>query len=231
MGRFEARPSRGGAFGVAQRHSRLVRLLKYAIPTLAGLGIAGFLFFTFFDPLAREEISVDVGKLNVSGDRLTMELPRLTGFNKRQQSYNVTAKSASQRLTAPGLIDLTDLEAVISMPDKAKATLKAINGKFDSNAELLTLHDNVTVSSTSGYSAALTAATVDFKAGTVKSDQPVRVNLESGVVEAGSLSVSGGGDVIIFDKGVSTRFHTQNKDQSTARAVAAPRSDSRGTTQ
>jgi len=207
-----------------------VRWLKVAVPVLAALGLVGFVLFAMFSPLARQDINVDVGKLNVSGDKLTMELPRLTGFNKRQQAYNVTAKTATQRLAAPGLIDLTDLEAVISMPDNAKATLRAINGKFDSNAELLTLHDKVTVSSTKGYSAALAAATVDFKAGTVQSDEAVKVNMQSGVVEAGSLSVTGGGDVIIFKKGVSTRFETAT-DRKPAGGTTVPRPDSRGTTQ
>jgi lipopolysaccharide export system protein LptC len=135
-----------------------------------------------------------------------MELPRLTGFNRRHQSYNVTAKTASQKITAPGLIDLTDLEAVIATPDDATATLKAASGRFDSSAEFLTLRNAVKVTSTKGYSADLRSAAVDFKAGTVKSDEAVKVVLDSGVVEAGSLLVEDGGDVITFDGGVSTRF-------------------------
>jgi lipopolysaccharide export system protein LptC len=220
--------SRDRAFGAASRHSRRVRILKVAVPGLAAAGVIGFVLYTMFNPFRSLPVDVNVGKLDVSGDRLTMELPRLTGFNRRHQAYNVTAKSASQRLTAPGLIDLTDLEAIIATPGESKATLRDRNGKFDSSAELLTLHDDVTVSSTSGYSAALSAATVDFKAGTVKSDQPVKVNLESGVVEAGSLSVTGGGDVIIFSKGVTTRFAAKPRDG----AEAVPQQpESRGSTQ
>jgi lipopolysaccharide export system protein LptC len=222
--------ARGGAFGAADRHSRLVRTLKIAVPSLALLGALGFVGLSLFNPFARPDVKVDVGKLNVSGDRLTMELPRLTGFNKRHEAYNVTAKTATQKLTAPGLIDLSDLEAVISMPDNGKATLKAVNGKFDSNAELLQLHDKVTVSSTRGYSADLDAAVVDFKAGTVKSDDPVKVRLDSGMVNAGALSVTGGGDVITFNKGVSTRFQTPNQQRGQA-APEPAQPINRGTTQ
>jgi lipopolysaccharide export system protein LptC len=207
-----------------------VRFLKVAVPSAAFLSALVFVLYTLFDPFRALEVSVDVGKVNVSGDRLTMELPRLTGFNKRHEAYNVTAKTASQKLTAPGLIDLTDLEAIISTPDKSKATLRALNGKFDSNAELLTLHKNVTISSTSGYAAALSAATVDFKAGTVNSDEPVKVTLESGVVEAGALSVKGGGDVIIFRNGVSTRF-VAKATNAAPQGTKVPTSESRGTTQ
>jgi lipopolysaccharide export system protein LptC len=198
--------ARGSAFRAADRHSRQVRLLKIAVPSLAVFGTLAFVLYVWFDPFREKDVQVDVGALSVSGDKLTMELPHLTGFNKRQDAYNVTAKSASQRLAAPGLIDLTDLEAVISMTDNTTATLKASTGRFDSTAELLTLNQNVTVASTKGYSADMQSAVVDFKAGTVNSQKPVKVSLNGGVVEAGGLSVLGGGDVITFQNGVSTRF-------------------------
>jgi lipopolysaccharide export system protein LptC len=226
--------ARRGAFGAASRHSRLVRFLKVAVPSIALVGLVLFVLVTLFNPFGPKTIDVDVGKVDVSGDRLTMQLPRLTGFNRRQEAYNVTAKTASQRLTAPGLIDLTDLEAVISMPGKDKAVLKAATGKFDSTAEILMLHDDVRVTSTRGYSADLAVATVDFKAGTVKSEEPVKVHLESGIVEAGALDVKGGGDVITFTKGVTTRFHTTAKGNGERPPHGTPApgsSDSRGSTQ
>jgi lipopolysaccharide export system protein LptC len=229
-GSARAALARGGAFSAADRHSRRVRFLKFAVPSVAALCAVGFVLYTLFDPFRALEVKVDVGTVNVNGDRLTMELPRLTGFNKQHEAYNVTAKTASQKLTAPGLIDLTDLEAIISTPDKSKATLRALTGRFDSNAELLTLNKDVTISSTSGYSAALSAATVDFKAGTVNSDAPVKVTLENGVVEAGALSVKGGGDVITFRKGVSTRFVANGPPRATSGTTPQP-SDIRGTTQ
>jgi lipopolysaccharide export system protein LptC len=222
--RMPAVLARADAFGAASRHSRRVRILKYAVPAVAGFGVIAFGLVALFNPFATKDIDVDVGKLQVSGDRLTMELPRLTGFNKRQQSYNVTAKTASQRLTAPGLIDLSNLEAVISMPDKTSATLRAMTGSFDSNSELLTVHDKVTVASTKGYSADLLSATVDFKRGTVRSDDPVKVMLTSGVVEAGSLHVQSGGDTITFAGGVATSF----KGKSGTAPQVAPAPDTKG---
>jgi lipopolysaccharide export system protein LptC len=206
-------------------------MLRYAVPGLAGLGVLLFLFYALFDPFRVQDVSVDVGNLSVSGDMLTMELPRLTGFNSRQQSYNVTAKTAQQRITAPGLIELTDLEAIISMPDKAKATLTASAGQFDSTKEFLTLREKVRVSSTKGYSADLSAATVDFKAGVVRSEAPVEVALESGLVKAGALLVQGGGDVITFSRGVSTTFETKKTGEGPDAAAAAPQPERQGAIQ
>lgn len=179
-------------------------------------------------------MDVDVGSVSVSGDRLTMEMPHLTGFNKNQGAYNVTAKSAMQRLTSPGLIDLTELEAVINMADKTTATLTALNGRFDSTTEFLSLSQKVKVASTKGYAAELSSASVDFKTGTVKSEEPVSVTVASGVVQAGALLVKSGGSVITFSNGVSTSFKSAGKksaDQkpaataSTTQAPAPPQAE------
>jgi lipopolysaccharide export system protein LptC len=213
-------PARAGAFSAAHRHSRRVRFLKVAIPLLALAGGALFVFFAFFDPFRIKDVEVEVGTVSVSGDRLTMELPRLTGFNKNQDAYNVTAKTAMQRLSAPGVIDLVDLEAVISMADKTSATLTATSGRFDSASEFLKLAEKVKIVSTKGYSADLTSASIDFKTGTVTSEEPVSVAVASGKVSAGSLLVKGGGSVITFSGGVSTRFQAPAKTDGKAPASA-----------
>ena len=223
--------SRDIAFNAARRHSRFVRFLKFAVPSLALIGVVVFVFFAWFNPFRVKDAEVDLGKLNVSGDKLTMELPHLTGFNKKQEAYNVTAKTASQRITAPGLIDLSDLEAVITMQDKSVATMKAVSGKFDSNAEILTLRDKVGVTSTKGYSADMNSATIDFKAGTVKSDEHVKVNLSSGEIQADSLSILQGGTTILFKGRVSSTFHAQTKPSKTSpQGVSAPAAPPQGST-
>ncbi|MDQ0470238.1 LPS export ABC transporter periplasmic protein LptC [Labrys wisconsinensis] len=213
--------SREVAFDAARRHSRVVRTLKVAVPALALLGTIAFVLYAWLDPFRAQEVHVNIGKLDVSGDKLTMELPHLTGFNKRQEAYNVTAKTASQRIAAPGLIDLSNLEAVITMQDKSTATIRSLNGRFDSNAEILILHDQVGVTSTRGYSADMKSATIDFKAGTVKSDEHVKVNLTSGVIQADSLNITQGGATILFKGGVTSTFHTQLKPRPPANATPA----------
>jgi len=201
-----ARDSRGKAFNAARQHSRRVRLLRFAVPLAALLGVLGFLGYVFFDPFRIANVEITVGKPILHGDKLVMELPHLTGFNKQQQAYNVTATSATQLIRSPGLIDLAGLQAVISMADQSKATLSSNGGKFDSNAEILHLENNVRVQSTKGYSAELSVATVNFKAGTVDSDQPVVVRLANGTINGGGLSITKGGSTISFSGGVTSRF-------------------------
>lgn len=222
-------PDRGrqAAFGAAARHSRRVRWLKVAVPALAVAGAVAFVGLVWLDPFAPRQAKLDLGTLSVKGDTLTMDLPHLTGFNKKQESYNVTARTASQHLTAPGQIDLTQLEAVIGMADHSSATLRATGGHFDSTAEILTLNDRVSVTSTRGYSAELTQARVDFKGGTVRSDQPVHVNLVSGTVEANAMSIADGGSRIAFTGGVRTSFAVPDRTKPAANTMAASKAVSK----
>ncbi len=206
--------ARARAFREADRNTRRVRLLRKAVPLIALGGVVVMIGLAFFNPFRPKEVEVDIGALTVSGDQLTMEMPRLTGFNKRNEAYNVTAASASQKLTAPGEIDLKDLDAVITMADKQTATLKAASGQFNSSTEMLTLTEKVSVGSTRGYNATMQNATVDFKAGQVTSQGNVTLKLENGLIEAKNLKIIDGGDRILFEGGVSTRFET--------RAVANP---------
>jgi lipopolysaccharide export system protein LptC len=213
--------SRGRAFDAARQHSRRVRWLRVAVPVLALGGVLAFGAYVLFDPFSIKGAVITIGTPQIKGNRIVMELPHLTGFNKRQQAYNVTAASASQVITSPGLIDLQKLEAVISMADKSTATLTASLGKFDSGKEVLNLNDDVKVKSTKGYSADLSVATIDFKAGTVESNQPVVVTLANGTIKGGSLSIASGGSTINFRGGVSSRFQ-----RPPAKGAAAPAASS-----
>jgi len=213
--------SRESAFNAARSHSRLVRFLKFVVPTVAVLGTATFVFFAWFNPFRAADLTVNVGKVGVDGGRLVMELPHLTGFNNRQQAYNVTARTASQKVTAPGLIDLTKLDAVITMVDKSTTTMTADGGKFNSDAQILSLRDNVKVKSTKGYNAVLQSGTIDFKAGTVKSPDPVTVNLANGTISGNGIDIIDGGSKITFQGGVTAHFRTPPPQQTTTSSAAA----------
>jgi lipopolysaccharide export system protein LptC len=217
--------SREGAFVAARSHSRLVRFLKLAVPMTAVLGIAAFIFFAWFNPFRAENIKVNVGQVGIDGGKLVMELPHLTGFNKRQQAYNVTARTASQKVTAPGLIDLTHPDAVITMVDKSTTTMTADGGKFNSDAQILSLQDNVKVKSTKGYDAVLRSGMIDFKAGTVKSSDPVTVNLASGTISGDGVDIVEGGSKITFQGGVTAHFKTPLKPETDASSAPAKGGD------
>lgn len=200
-------PDRGRrSYARAVAHSRRVRFLKKAIPLGAAGAVALVVAITLFNPFASQG-GLTIGPVNVSGTRIVMESPRLSGFQDDSRPYEVTASEASQDVRSPHLVDLVDLRARVTADAEGNLVrIEASRGRFDTQAELLTLQDDVRVTSTLGYTADLTTATIDFAAGTVVSDEPVRVGVGTGTVEAQGMSLSEGGEIITFTGGVTSVF-------------------------
>jgi lipopolysaccharide export system protein LptC len=192
-------------YRAALRHSSRVRFFKRAIPLGAVLTVVVIAGLAWFEPFrAVIPASVSIGSVDLNGTRITMELPKLTGFKRDLRPYEVTAKSASQDIRQPTIIDLNELKARIALEDKGSATLVATTGVYDSQKETLQLKDDVRVRTDSGYDAQLKSARVDFKSGTVLSDEAVRVRLNGGTIDADTLQILDNGKRIVFTGHVKT---------------------------
>lgn len=198
---------RGRAYAAAKRHSTRVRLLKFGIP--AGALVAGGVVAaaTFYNPLGQYG-NLSLGGLSLNGTQITMENPRLTGFRKDARGYEVTAKTAQQDVRKPGLIDLKDMRARLATDEAGSfAKLVTNSGLFDSGKEKLELTDEVRITTSRGEEVTLKSASVDLKAGTVVSRQPVKIVTGSGSIEAEGLQVSDNGRTVSFEGRVRTQFH------------------------
>ena len=93
------------AFRVARRHSRLVRILRVAIPLAVVAGLTAITLVTYYNPLrVLNKLPIDISNLVVSGSKVTMEQPRLSGFTKDARAYEFTADAAAQDLTKPDIV-------------------------------------------------------------------------------------------------------------------------------
>ena len=73
---------RGGLearFAVAARHSRMVRILRVAVPAAVVLAMAMVIGISVFNPfrMLAQKIPLDIGNVVVSGSKITMESPHL----------------------------------------------------------------------------------------------------------------------------------------------------------
>lgn len=205
------------AYAAARRHSSRVRLLKWVIPVGAAVAVVGVLIIGIFDPFGRLR-GLTLGPVSLSGTKVTMEQPKLTGFRKDAQPYEVTAVSAAQDVRKPTIIELKELRAKINLDKNGIARLEAANGFYDTQKEQLELQRDVRVRTDNGYDARLKSAFVDFKAGTVVSREPVQVDVNSGTVEADAMEVGDNGKHITFIGNVRTVF---DSTQFGARGAAA----------
>jgi lipopolysaccharide export system protein LptC len=190
-------------FRSAARHSRLVRFLRFAIPTVIVIIATVILVATFFNPFRLiTPFPIDPGKVTFSGTKVRMEWPRVPGFTTDRRPYEFTAHFAVQDLTKLEILELNELSAKVEMRDGQHVDITSINGVYDTKAEVLRLNDHITINSTSGYEGRLSEATVHVSSGTIVSESPVEVKLPNGVLTANRLEVRENGAVIKFSGGV-----------------------------
>jgi lipopolysaccharide export system protein LptC len=191
-------------FARAARHSRMVRLLRVAVPAAVVLAMASIIAVSVFNPfrILLPKIPVEMGNLVVSGTKITMESPHLAGFSTDQRPYEMWAKAAIQDLTDPDHVELKTLRAKVMMEDKSTVTMDARTGYFDSKQQMLDLRKDIFLQSSTGYEARMTQAYVDINKGTVVSDEHVDVKLLNGTLTAVKLRIFNGGEVVRFEGNV-----------------------------
>ena len=192
-------------FAAAARHSRMVRVLRVAVPAAVLLAMAGIVAISVFNPFRLSglpKLPVDISNLVVSGTKITMETPHLAGFSTDQRPYELWAKAAIQDLADPDHVELRTLRAKVMMEDKSTVTMDARTGFFDSKQQMLDLRKDIFLQSSTGYEARLSQAYVDINKGTVTSDEHVDVKLLNGTLTADKLRIINSGEIVRFEGNV-----------------------------
>ena len=191
-------------FAAAARHSRMVRMLRVAVPAAVALSMASIVAISVFNPFNVPvlKLPVDMSNLVVSGTKVTMETPHLAGFSTDQRPYELWAKAAIQDLANPDQVELQTLRAKVMMEDKSTVTMDARTGFFDSKQQMLDLRKDIFLQSSTGYEARLSQAYVDINKGTVTSDEHVDVKLLNGTLTADRLRIINSGEIVRFEGNV-----------------------------
>jgi lipopolysaccharide export system protein LptC len=214
-------------FAIAARHSRMVRVLRIAVPAAVILAMTSIVFISWiFNPfrMLLPNLPIDMGNLVVSGTKITMESPHLAGYTPDRRPYEVWAKTATQDVTDPDHVDLKTLRAKVLMEDQTTTViLDALNGLMDTKQQLLDLHKDIFLQSSTGYEARLSQAYVDMAKGTVTSEEHVDVKLLNGTLTADRLRITGGGEVVRFEGNVVMNLDNLGDDSAPGQAAnAAP---------
>jgi len=186
----------------AARHSGWVRALRVAVPAMMVLVVVAAALAAWFNPLRLITLPDVAGTLGISGTRITMQLPRLSGITRDSRAYEMTAQTADQDLTRPDAVELKGIAARVQMQDRSTVEMSAAAGLYNTKADTVLLSNDVRLKSSSGYEAHLTEALVDMHSGHVTSQRPVEVKLLNGVLNANGVEVVDSGNLIRFDGGV-----------------------------
>ena len=163
-------------FRAAMRHSRRVRLLRWGIPALTITVLVVTLVAGKFDPFRMlAKLPVDFGNLVVSGSKITMQQPRMAGFTRDARPYELTARTATQDIVKPDLLELQDLHGTLEMQDKSVFDVSAVAGLYDTKADVLTLRQDVVFKTSTNVEVDLSEAVIDVHTGNIVSEKPVKV--------------------------------------------------------
>ena len=171
----------------AAKHTRLVRILRLALPISCGgvvllYGISAFDSFKLSD-LAMAPLSIP----KIIPANLTMDNPRYRGFHDDGGSYVVTAKTARPSPDNSDIILLNGIRGELTNAENSKTRLAAKRGVFDTKNNRLDLLGGIDIDSDSGMRAKLTSATYLTQTGLINSVQPVNVTMPSGKLFANKM--------------------------------------------
>jgi lipopolysaccharide export system protein LptC len=188
------------AFRSARSHSRTVRALRVAVPLTMVLVLGGLMLWTWFNPMRLLLKLPDIGgDLVVSGTKITMQQPKVTGFTRDSRPYEFTAKAAAQDLTRPDVVELHDLRGKLQMQDSTTTEVSAQSGVYNSKKETLELGAHTVFTSTGGYKVLLDNAVIDIRSTRLVTEDPVQVEMRQGRLDARRMEVLDSGNVLHFD--------------------------------
>lgn len=205
-------PPRFGAFKAAGRHTTRVRFLRRAIVLGAVFSISIIAIVATFDPFRHLPKSVSIAGVGVKGTKVTMDSPKISGVQQGGGPYDIGAKTGIQDITTPSIIELLGVDAHVGMSDGTTTHVLSSYGVYDSTADTMTLDGNVTIANSSGYTFGLKSAMIDFKGGSLTSQERTRVDLKGGYVFSDSIAISNNGHVIAFRGHVASTFDAPQED-------------------
>ena len=134
-------------------------------------------------------------------------MPKLSRYRADGKPYNVRAASGVQDIRKPNIVELNEIEARFETADQATVRLTSPTGVYDSSREFMQLRGDVRITSTKGFDVRMQSADMDFKAGTVVSNEPVTVVSSNGTVAADRVDILESGKQISFQGNVRSMFN------------------------
>ncbi|WP_426438189.1 LPS export ABC transporter periplasmic protein LptC [Bradyrhizobium genosp. P] len=211
-------------FAAAARHSRMVRILRIAVPATVVLAMATIVFVSVVNPFRAlmPKLPVEMDNLVVSGTKITMESPHLAGFSADGRPYEMWAKAAIQDVTDPDHVELKTIRAKVAQADGSTVVMDARTGFFDQKQQLLDLREDIFLQSSTGYEAKLTQAFVDMNKNTVTSDEHVDVKLLDGTLTSDRIRIYNGGELVRFEGNVVMNLDKLGDNNPPAAEPAPP---------
>jgi len=180
--------ARARAFAAAQRHGRLVRLLRIGFPLAAG-GILLTYLLVVAASWHLNSAKFKVSGVEITADDLTMKDPSFFDVTNDGR-YEVRARRAVVAFNQNAPIKLIDVSGDLLQTGGVATKLKSKHGLFDKSKGELELFDGIEIDASNGFMARLSRATIYSKESRVVSQHPVSANTPTGSVQASTMTMN-----------------------------------------
>lgn len=204
------------AAGRIARRAQRQRGFALAMMGLLGMSSAGLVgVFAYnsglFAPAQKPVLPAQ--QVAVSKKAVRMMAPKVTGYDRKAQAYQINAETARQDENEPHVVHMEKVTADLKLKKSGDVVrVTADHGVYDNDGETLKLEGNIVVTSASGYTANLERASVWMKEGRVASDRPVTVTAPTGNIAANGLEMWNDGANIRFLNRARMVFKGEKQD-------------------
>ncbi len=223
--------SRSRRIRKAQRHSKLVRVLRITLP-IGAIAIAGYYAFTL---LAASNVGKQIAlqtlpKLVPSS--LSMKNPRYRGFTKDGGQYVVAAATARPDPKVAKLIQLDTVNGTLTQKQGTTLTLTAVHGTYNTEQETMVLRDDVKLNTDRGAWARLEVMRYESRTGLITSDSPVAFGNPQAKISGRQLRIMQKSKEMTLSgnvRAIITPPGTTKQDEAAAGKYSAPLADGAAT--
>jgi len=197
-----------------RRRGGSVKVLKVLLPSVMVVTL-GYLFYWWLesrgnvvDPTLMNDVGPDTRKSEVTVNDVTYD-----GKDDKGRPYSITADSMSHADGDDRHISLKKPLADIVMSSGAYVALTANDGVLDRDADIVTLHGDVTLFHDNGLSFQTDSATIHLKDKTAEGNDPVEGQNGDGELTSQGFRVLDDGDTILFTGKAYMKIYPKQKDQ------------------
>jgi lipopolysaccharide export system protein LptC len=139
-------------------------------------------------------------------DQISATQSTVTGMDREQQPYEVTARRGWQDEATPSIVHLEGPEGRFRRAAGTEYMISAETGLYDTETRKLNLSGNVLLEQKDRFTARMDRANVVVEEKRLVSEGPVAVTFGSGTVNANGMQITDDGRRILFLNGVKARF-------------------------
>jgi lipopolysaccharide export system protein LptC len=183
---------------LVRRHTRRVAVLKRVLPAI---GVSLLLLVAIWPRLVPmwERMRVSFPAIDLrDAQQLRMINPRYSGTDRAGRPFVVTAASGRQIPDRQDLMSLQAPHAEIRMQSGAEITVTAISAVYQSQANVVDMFGDVTVTHQNGTRFLTQSARVNVAQNAAEGSDPVSGQGPAGAVKAQGFRILDKGDTVIF---------------------------------